>query len=64
MTPTEYKQAQQAMGFHGRNKLAGWLETLGISESSHKKYTSGHAPIPPVVERLIHALIRLNELEK
>ncbi len=64
MTPTQYKQAQQQLGFHGRNKLAGWLDTLGISESSHKKYTSGHAPIPPVVERLIRALIRLNELEK
>jgi hypothetical protein len=64
MTPEQYKQAQRDLGFHGRNKLAGWLDTLGISESSHKKYTSGHAPIPPVVERLINALLRLDELKK
>ncbi len=64
MTPEQYKQAQQQLGFYGRGKLAGWLDELGISESSHKKYTSDHAPIPPVVERLINALLRLDELEK
>lgn len=64
MTPEQYKQAQHQLGFHGRNKLAGWLDTLGISESSHKKYTSGHADVPPVVARLITALLRIQQLEQ
>lgn len=64
MTPTEYKQAHQQLGFHGRGKLAGWLDELGISESSHKKYTSGHADVPPVVARLITALLRIQHLEQ
>jgi len=64
MTPTQYKQAQRDLGFHGRNKLAGWLDQLGISESSHKKYTSGHADVPPVVARLITALLRIQHLEQ
>jgi hypothetical protein len=63
MTPEQYKQAQQQLGFHGRNKLAGWLDTLGISESSHKKYHSGIRPVPPTVERLISALLRIRQLE-
>lgn len=66
MTPTEYKQAQQQLGFHGRNKLDAWLDAIGISESTHKKYTSGNstAGISPVVERLIKALLRIQQLEQ
>jgi hypothetical protein len=63
MTHEQYKQAQQQLGFYGRGKLAGWLDALGISESSHKKYSSGHSPVSPTVERLITALLRIQELE-
>ena len=65
MTPDDYKQAQKTLGFYGRGKLAGWLDTLGVSESTHKKYTTGAVDkINPVVERLINALLRIQALER
>lgn len=63
MTHEQYKQAQLMLGFHGRNKLAGWLDTLGISESSHKKYNAGIRPVPPTVEKLINALLVTKRLK-
>ena len=63
MTRSEYQKAQQQLGFYGRGKLAGWLDELGISESAHKKYSSGHLPVQPTVARLVTALLRIQELE-
>lgn len=64
MTPDEYKAAQRTLlgddaRHTGGRPVSEWLDMLGISESAHKKYSSGVLPVPPVVERLIHALLRI-----
>lgn len=64
MTHIEYQNAQEQLGYYGRGKLAGWLEELGISESAHRKYRSGDKPVNPTVERLITALLKIQQLEK
>lgn len=61
MTASEYKQAQRTLGFYGRNKLKGWLDTLGISDPTHKRYLSKGPS--KTVARLINALLRIRELE-
>ena len=53
MTNEDYKNAQERLGYYGRNKLQAWLELLCISESSHAKYRSGHLKIPMHVEKII-----------
>jgi len=69
MTPEEYKQAQRTLlgpddRHAGGRPVREWLDMLGISESSHKKYSSGAQPVSPIVERLIRALLRIHELEQ
>jgi len=57
-----YKKAMEILGFDARKKegkpLSEWLNLIEISESTHKKYTSGHAEISRVFAKLIHALLR------
>lgn len=68
LTKLGYKKAMETLGFDGRKKdgksLAEWLSRIGISESSHKKYTTGHSPIPRVLAISIHTLLELNALRK
>lgn len=68
MTPSQYKQAQHALGFDARTTggkpLTEWLDALGISEPTHKRYTTGAGAISPTVERLIKALLRIHQLEQ
>ena len=59
MTADDYKKARIALGL----PLQDWLNELGISESSHKKYSSGHREVPPTVANLIRALLRIKELD-
>jgi hypothetical protein len=63
MTYLEYQDAQKQLGYYGRGKMAGWLELLGISESAHRKYRSGDIPVNPTVQRLIQALLKIQQLE-
>ena len=69
MTPEEYKAAMHLLlgpddRHAGGRPVREWLDMLGISESSHKKYSSGAQPVSPIVERLIQALLRIHELEQ
>jgi len=68
MTKEEYKQGQHTLGFDARysdgKPLSEWLDTLGISEPTHKRYTTGSGAISPTVERLINALLRIQQLEQ
>lgn len=60
MTAGGYKQAMAKLGVDGRRQggepLSKWLDITGVSESSHKKYTSGHAMIPRTLALLINKL--------
>ena len=62
MSAGGYKNAMETLKFDARKNagkpLSEWLELIEISESTHKKYTSGHATISRVVAKLINALLR------
>lgn len=62
MRSDEYKAAMKQLGY-GYGRVQDWCELLGISESTHKKYSGGFMRINGPVERLIHALFRIQELE-
>jgi hypothetical protein len=59
MAPSEYHQARLTLGL----SLPEWLDALGISESSHKKYNAGIRPVPAHTEKLILALLKIQQLE-
>lgn len=59
MTPEEYKQARHALGL----SQPEFLDALGISGSSHKKYSGGFRPVPDTVALLIQALKKIQALE-
>lgn len=63
MTHIDYQNAQKQLGYYGRGKMAGWLDAMGISESAHRKYRSGDKPVNPTVERLITALLKIQQIE-
>ena len=62
MTSEEYKAARRLiMGPDARHtggkSALDWIDMLGISMSSHRKYVTGERQVPAPVERLIKILM-------
>jgi predicted transcriptional regulator len=58
MSQDEYRKARLALGL----SVHEWIDALGISESSHKKYNAGIRPVPVQTEKLIMALLKIQHL--
>ena len=55
MTNNEYQEARQKLGL----STTQWVDKLGISESAHKKYSSGDREIPLYIQRHIETLLSI-----
>ena len=59
MTNTEYKEARRKLGYD----VTSWKEKLGISQSTHGKYTTGHLAVSRQVGNHILTLLSINKGE-
>lgn len=55
MTNKDYQEARLKLGLSTNQ----WVDKLGISESAHKKYSSGDREIPLYIQRHIETLLNL-----
>ncbi len=60
MTPDEYKAARKELGLN----VSDWVDKLGISISTHKKYSSGALNVQQAVSNHIETLLELDKLRK
>ncbi|HAS4214138.1 hypothetical protein ACQ5UC_16230 [Vibrio cholerae] len=60
MTTEEYKLARKELGL----SVPDWIDKLGISRDTHKKYNSGAIAIQLPVVNHIRTLIELNRIKK
>jgi predicted transcriptional regulator len=60
MTSEEYKAARGELGL----SVPEWIERLGISRDTHKKYNSAAMAIQLPVSNHIQTLLELNRLKK
>jgi predicted transcriptional regulator len=56
MTRDDYQEARKILGL----SINQWVDRLGISESAHKKYSSGNREIPLYIQRHIETLLKYN----
>ncbi len=60
MTPDEYKAARKELGLN----VSDWVDKLGISISTHKKYSCGALNVQQAVANHIETLLELDKLRK
>lgn len=60
MTSEEYKAARDELGL----SVPEWIEKIGVSRDTHKKYNSGALAIQLPVSNHIQTLLELNRMKK